>query len=401
MTERTASSSRSAIDLPYYGITQAFKRGRTQFESNQGPHISVTPPAPNDSTETTVSTETQDDNKIRYLTRKLDRLNDKEARFQSHKEFLERCLAANVIPNGLKVELEPSIGNHNEDFIANWNDKLNKFSRELMTDVIEFCGKTITATNPEIENTNRELTGQTNQEQINDITATLKNSQQTRKYQYKKNKDKKYYNLKYNIKNKLHRPQTNWSSDEDRNNNQQQQSNNQHHQNNNSYQQNNKQNPPNNNFYKLSNNRNQQSNNQNQSNYASVTRRNISNTNLHSRSNSRRNSNTDLTRGTTQHAGRQNQSNNNNETTMLRQRVQELEQQVKQQSTSNHTEPENIGTLNQVPKNANSAQSHVPGAPLQIHDMLEYITNTMQTLNNFKTQLTQLRGTEQTHLGMS
>ena len=61
-----------------------------------------------------------------------------------------------------------------------------------MTDVIEFCGKTITATNPEIENTNRELTGQTNQEQINDITATLKNSQQTRKYQYKKNKDKKY-----------------------------------------------------------------------------------------------------------------------------------------------------------------------------------------------------------------
>ena len=113
------------------------------------------------------------------------------------------------------------------------------------------------------------------------------------------------------------------------------------------------------------------------------------------------NSNTDLTCGTTQHAGRQNQSNNNNETTMLRQRVQELEQQVKQQSTSNHTEPENTGTLNQVPKNANSAQSHVPGAPLQIHDMLEYITNTMQTLNNFKTQLTQLRGTKQTHLGMS
>ena len=89
-----------------------------------------------------------------------------------------------------------------------------------MTDVIEFCGKTITATNPEIENTNRELTGQTNQEQINDITATLKNSQQTRRYQYKKNKDKKYYNLKYNIRNKLHRPQTNWSSDEDRDNNQ-------------------------------------------------------------------------------------------------------------------------------------------------------------------------------------
>ena len=109
-------------------------------------------------------------------------------------------------------------------------------------------------------------------------------------------------------------------------------------------------NPPSNNFYKLSNNRNQQSNNQNQSNYASVTRRNISNTNLNSRSNSRRNSNTDLTRGTTQHAGRQNQVNNNNETTMLRQRVQELEQQVKQQSTSNHTEPEKHWHLKSSPK---------------------------------------------------
>ena len=173
-------------------------------------------------------------------------------------------MPANVISNGLNLELEPSIGNHNEDFLAKWNEKLNKFSPELTADVTGFCGKTINGTDAETENTNKELTGQTNLVQHNDITATLNDNQQTRKNNTKTPKDTRYYNLKCNIRNKPHRPQTNWYSDEDRNNNQNQQ---------------------NNIFYKQSNNRNQQ-------NYASVTRRNISNTNLSSRPNYRRNSNT-------------------------------------------------------------------------------------------------------------
>ena len=99
-------------------------------------------------------------------------------------------MTANVIPNRLKLELEPSIGNHNEDFLAKWNDKLKKFSRELTTDVIEFCGKAITETDAEIEDTNKELKGQTNQEQHNEITATLNENQHTQKKQYKKTKTK-------------------------------------------------------------------------------------------------------------------------------------------------------------------------------------------------------------------
>ena len=250
-------------------------------------------------------------------------------------------MTANVLPNGLKLELEPSIGNHNEDFLAKWNDKLNKFSLTNNRHYRIF-GKAITKTDAEIEDTNKELKGQNNQEQHNEVTATLNENQHTRKKQYKKNKDKKYYNLKYNIRNKPQRPQTNWSSDEDGNNNQYDQRNNQ-------YQHSNNQNQQNNNFYKQSNNRNQQSNNQNHRNYASVTRRNISNTNLFSRPNSRRNSNSNLTHGTAQHTGRQHQSTNNENTT-LRQRVQELEEQVKQHSTPNNTEHDNAGSLNHVQK---------------------------------------------------
>ena len=80
---------------------------------------------------------------------------------------------------------------------------------------------------------------------------------------------------------------------------------------------------------------------------------------------------------------------------MLLKRVQQLEDQAEQQNTPPKTNTSNIN--NGTTKNTNSAQSNVLGAPLQIQDMLEYITNTMETLNGFKTQLTQLEDTGQTH----
>ena len=48
-----------------------------------------------------------------------------------------------------------------------------------------------------------------------------------------------------------------------------------------------------------------------------------------------------------------------------------------------------------------SAPNQDPGAQLKIHDILEYITTAMQTLNGFKTQLTQLQDTGQIHTAMS
>ena len=83
---------------------------------------------------------------------------------------------------------------------------------------------------------------------------------------------------------------------------------------------------------------------------------------------------------------------------MLLKRVQQLDDQAEKQNTPPKT---NTSNINNGTKNMNIAQSNVPGAPLRIQDMLKYITNTMATLNGFKTQLTQLQDTGQTHLGMS
>ena len=86
----------------------------------------------------------------------------------------------------------------------------------------------------------------------------------------------------------------------------------------------------------------------------------------------------------------------------MRLRVQQLEEQVKPKNAPIMTNTiNNTSNLSNGQKNTNSAQSNVPGASLEIQDMLEYITKTMQTLNGVKTQLTQLQDTGQTHSGMS
>ena len=370
MSHGTATASRSATNLTSYGIRQSFKRSRTDTLDNNTPFLTVTPPGRTESTDT-VTNDTHDDSNIRFTARKLDRLFDKEARFQSHKEFLTRCLTGNVIPNGLRIELEPSIGNHDEDFLTKWNDKLIKFSKELTTDVIEFCDKTITETTNVIEETKTKLKDITDQEQESEISQTLLLNQDTRKTNLKRNKDKKYYNLKYRNTRKPTRSQDNSPSDWPSDNN-----------NNNSFQ---------------DTHVNIQPGQQYRKTYSGVVTKKRSNTNAFTRPpNNRNNSSTNLYTNKMNHLDHKSDSNENSR---LRKRVQDLENQVKQQYPPRHIDNNN-GQSDNASKNTNSAQSNIPGAPLPIHDMLEYITNTMQTLNGFKTQLTQLQDTGQTLSGM-
>ena len=57
---------------------------------------------------------------IRKLAFRLDRINNKKIRFLSQKEFLEKCFHDKLTPNGLKINLEPTIGNQNEEFVNQW-----------------------------------------------------------------------------------------------------------------------------------------------------------------------------------------------------------------------------------------------------------------------------------------
>ena len=88
-------------------------------------------------------TENQKERNTTYLAIELNRLKDKQARLVSHKEFLTCCVAEELLPKGLEVALEPTIGYHDQEFLDNWYSKQKQFSLLLIKDIVQFCDKTI------------------------------------------------------------------------------------------------------------------------------------------------------------------------------------------------------------------------------------------------------------------
>ena len=76
---------------------------------------------------------------VNRIVIKLDRLQDKSTRYESHKQFLEKCINEKVIPDRLRINVEPTIGNHNDEFLCIWCNKLEGFSIELMQEIVKFC----------------------------------------------------------------------------------------------------------------------------------------------------------------------------------------------------------------------------------------------------------------------
>ena len=69
---------------------------------------------------------------------KLNRLKDENARYQSHIEFLSQRIESKLIPKYLKLELEPTIGNHDKNFLDMWYSNLQEFYVILMKGIVKF-----------------------------------------------------------------------------------------------------------------------------------------------------------------------------------------------------------------------------------------------------------------------
>ena len=54
---------------------------------------------------------TDNKEKIKKKEFRLDQIKNKKIRFLSHKEFLEKCIRDKLTPNGLKINLQPTMGN--------------------------------------------------------------------------------------------------------------------------------------------------------------------------------------------------------------------------------------------------------------------------------------------------
>ena len=48
----------------------------------------------------------------------------------------------NLVPKGLEITLEPTIGNFDQEFVDNWYTNLKQFSIILMKQIVAYCDKT-------------------------------------------------------------------------------------------------------------------------------------------------------------------------------------------------------------------------------------------------------------------
>ena len=99
----------------------------------------------------------------------LNRLKEKSARYTLDKGFLSRCINNKLVPKGLELILEPTIGNYDQSFIDNWYSKLKDFSLNVMEDVVSFCNKTIKETNIKIDQTQGILKQQLRKNEYDEI----------------------------------------------------------------------------------------------------------------------------------------------------------------------------------------------------------------------------------------
>ena len=114
-----------------------------------------------------------------------------------HKDFFSRCIAEGLVPKGLKLELEPTIGNYDQEFVDTWYSKLKRFSQTLMKDIVAHCDKTIVKTEDNIKDTEAHLKNITEREECQSIEKTIKNNEENTKRLLQQRKFKKFNYLNF------------------------------------------------------------------------------------------------------------------------------------------------------------------------------------------------------------
>ena len=137
-------------------------------------------------------------------------MKDKQARFVSHKEFLTRCVAEELVPKRLEVALEPTIGNHDQEFLDNWYSKQKQFSLSLMKekDIVQFCDRTVHKSAQDIIKTESSLKRNASQSQHHAIQTEINANEDSTKKVLQQRKFKKNIALRVLIKQEFKKNKT-------------------------------------------------------------------------------------------------------------------------------------------------------------------------------------------------
>ena len=151
------------------------------------------------STGTVVEADNLEKEKIKVAL-KLDRLKDKLSRYESHVNFLRKCVDNNIIPTGLRTYVEPSIGNRDDVFLEGWHGILFDCSKKLINHSVDFSVKIIETTKTEIKATEEQLKALVPEPAYKKIESSLKKNDEIRNKDLTSRKNRKFYRLKYGDK---------------------------------------------------------------------------------------------------------------------------------------------------------------------------------------------------------
>ena len=133
-----------------------------------------------------------DRNAIRH-----DRLLDKIDRYTSHEIFIRKCIANDITPNAYKIEMEPSIGNHDDEFLKGYYKVINSCSTQLMNYTADYCAKKITEFESQKKTSDDALKAMSEATVYADLQKTFSVNQKKRQKALQEVKDKKFIRLKY------------------------------------------------------------------------------------------------------------------------------------------------------------------------------------------------------------
>ena len=70
------------------------------------------------------------------LALKINYLKEKSPRYNSHRDFLSKCIQQNFVPKGLEITLELTIESFDQDFFDNWYTNIKQLSIVLMKQIV-------------------------------------------------------------------------------------------------------------------------------------------------------------------------------------------------------------------------------------------------------------------------
>lgn len=129
---------------------------------------------------------------LETLFRETYKHNDKRMRFKLHHDTLKKYIELDLIPKGLRLQLSPSYGHDDPEFVTQWNNILHQCSLRILDLLVEHCSKKVNFTDTLLSELHGKLERRcNNREELNSVKTKLDSMLTKKQEKVQRMKDKK------------------------------------------------------------------------------------------------------------------------------------------------------------------------------------------------------------------